>query len=44
MQTLAAQLYERRTGRNPLPFEELMSPPGDIDEIEPDDDDEDDLL
>lgn len=44
VQTLAAQLYERRTGRNPLPFEELMSPPGDIDEIEPDDDDEDDLL
>lgn len=38
VQTLAANLYERRTGRNPLPFEELMAPAGEVEEVEADPD------
>ena len=30
---LAAELYEQRTGRNPLPFEAVIAPKGDVDEL-----------
>ena len=30
---LAAELYEARTGRNPLPFESVIAPKGDFDEM-----------
>ena len=30
---LAAELYEARTGRNPLPFEAVLAPKGDVDEL-----------
>lgn len=30
---LAAELYEARTGRNPLPFEAVIAPKGDVDEL-----------
>ena len=35
IQDLAAELYEKRTGRDPLPFAELISPAGDIGELRP---------
>lgn len=31
VQDLAAELYERRTGRNPLPIGQLLAPAGDVD-------------
>ena len=33
IQDLAAELYEKRTNRNPLPFSALMAPKGDVDEM-----------
>ena len=33
IQDLAAELYEKRTGRNPLPFESVIAPKGDVDEL-----------
>ena len=33
IQDLAAELYEKRTNRNPLPFSALMAPKGDVDEL-----------
>lgn len=32
--TLAAELYERRTGRSALPIAQLLAPKGDVDEID----------
>ncbi len=32
---LAARLYEKRTGRNPLPIGGLVAPSGDVDELPP---------
>lgn len=34
VQDLAAELYEKRTGRNPLPFADLVAPAGDVDELQ----------
>lgn len=31
---LAAELYEERTGRNPLPIGALLAPAGDVDELD----------
>ena len=31
---LAAELYEKRTRRNPLPIGQLLAPKGDVDELE----------
>ena len=31
---LAAELYEKRTGRNPLPIDVLLAPKGDVDELD----------
>lgn len=33
IQDLAAELYEKRTNRNPPPFSALMAPKGDVDEM-----------
>lgn len=35
---LAASLYEKRTGRNPLPIGGLVSPVGDVDQLTEDED------
>lgn len=39
---LAAELYEERTGRNPLPLGALIAPAGDVHMIRADDDEDDD--
>ena len=35
---LAAELYEKRTGKNPLPFGALIVPKGEVDELDDQDD------
>lgn len=42
VQDLAAELYEARTGRNPLPIGELLTPAGDVTTIHPDEDEDGD--
>ena len=34
--TIAAELYEQRTGRNPLPIDQILAPKGDVDELNDD--------